>query len=106
MVDLLAGLLSDAAYVTDVQAWDKNPGVAQNLGDVFVLIDVARLGGTAWLHERMEDFRAILTSTPAADPDVPVMATGARELAAYARQRRDGVSVLRADLDAVAALAG
>lgn len=106
MVDLFAGLLSNAAYLTHVQAWDKNPGVAQNLGHVFVLIDVAKLGGTAWLRERMEDFRGILTSTPAADPDAPVMAPGARELAAYARQRRDGVSVLRADLDAVTALAG
>ncbi|NVO12559.1 MAG: Ldh family oxidoreductase [Rhodoplanes sp.] len=106
MVDLFAGLLSDAAYLTHVQAWDKNPGVAQNLGHVFVLIDVAKLGGAEWLHARMEDFGSILASTPAADPDAPVMAPGAREFAAYARQRRDGVSVLQADLDAVVALAG
>lgn len=106
MVDLFAGLLSGAAYLTHVQAWDKNPGVAQDLGHVFVLIDTAKLGGTDWLHARMEDFRAILRSTPAADPQAPVMAPGDRELAAYRRQQRDGVSVLAADLEAVTKLAG
>ena len=73
---------------------------------MFVLIDTAPLGGTAWLHARMDDLRAVLQSTPPADPDAPVIAPGDRELVAYKRQKRDGVSVLAADLDAVTALAG
>lgn len=101
MVDLLAGLLSDASYLTHVQAWDKNPGVAQGLGHVFIVIDVGRLGAADWLHARMEDFRDILLSTPAADPATPVMAPGDRELAAYVRSRRDGVTVSVTDLQAV-----
>jgi LDH2 family malate/lactate/ureidoglycolate dehydrogenase len=106
MVDLLAGLLSGAAYLTHVQAWDKNPEAAQNLGHVFILIDTAKLHAADWMRERMADFGAILRSTPAADPAQPVMAPGDREMALHAKASREGVSVAAADLDAVRALAG
>jgi LDH2 family malate/lactate/ureidoglycolate dehydrogenase len=106
MVDLLAGLLSGAAYLTHVQAWDKNPEAAQNLGHVFILIDTAKLGPAAWLKERMEDFRRILTETPPTDPAAPVMAPGDREFASKTRALREGVLVAAADLEAVRALAG
>jgi LDH2 family malate/lactate/ureidoglycolate dehydrogenase len=105
MVDLFAGMLSGAAYLTHVQAWDKNPGLAQNLGHVFMLIDTAKFGPSLRLHERMADFREILTSTPPADPAAPVMAPGDREMAAYARARKDGVRVLASDLKELEALA-
>jgi LDH2 family malate/lactate/ureidoglycolate dehydrogenase len=105
MIDLLAGLLSGAAYLTHVQAWDKNPGAAQNLGHVFILIDTSRLQTREWLQEHMADFGAILRETPAADPASPVMAPGDREMATYARRKRDGVVVSTADLSAVEALA-
>ncbi|TPG59834.1 Ldh family oxidoreductase [Roseomonas nepalensis] len=105
MVDLLAGLLSGAAYLTHVQAWDKNPGAAQNLGHVFILIDTTKLHAADWMRERLADFGAILRGTPAADPAQPVMAPGDREMAMLARARRDGVPVAAADLAAVEALA-
>lgn len=104
MVDLLAGLLSGAAYLTQVEAWDKNPGLAQNLGHVFILIDTQKLGSQAWLHERMDDFREILNSTPPADPAAPVLAPGERELKIYARQKDEGVAVAEADLAALKAM--
>lgn len=106
MVDLLAGLLSGAAYLTHVQAWDKNPEAAQNLGHVFILIDTTKLHSADWMRERMADFGAILRDTPAADPAQPVMAPGDREMALYARSRRDGVTVATADLDALQATIG
>ncbi|WP_458098061.1 Ldh family oxidoreductase [Roseomonas sp. WA12] len=106
MVDLLAGLLSGAAYLTHVQAWDKNPEAAQNLGHVFILIDTAKLHAADWMRERMADFGAILRSTPAADPAQPVMAPGDREMAMHARAMREGVSVATADMESVRALAG
>lgn len=105
MVDLFAGMLSGAAYLTHVQAWDKNPGLAQNLGHFFLAIDTARVAPGSWLHDRMSDFRSILLSTPAADPSTPVMAPGERELAAYRRGQRDGVRVVTSDLKEVEALA-
>jgi LDH2 family malate/lactate/ureidoglycolate dehydrogenase len=106
MVDLLAGLLSGAAYLTHVQAWDKNPEAAQNLGHVFILIDTTKLHSAEWMRERMADFGAILRSTPAADPAQPVMAPGDREMALYAKSRQEGVTVATADLEAMQAPAG
>jgi LDH2 family malate/lactate/ureidoglycolate dehydrogenase len=105
MVDLLAGLLSGAAFLTQVEAWDKNPGLAQNLGHFFILIDTQKLGSQAWLHARMDEFREILSSTPPADPTAPVLAPGERELKTYARQKSAGVAVAAADLAALKAMA-
>lgn len=104
MVDLLAGLLSGAAFLTQVEAWDKNPGLAQNLGHFFILIDTQKLGSQAWLHARMDEFREILNSTPPADPAAPVLAPGERELKTYARQKSGGVAVAEADLAALKAM--
>jgi LDH2 family malate/lactate/ureidoglycolate dehydrogenase len=106
MVDMLAGLLSGASYLTHVQAWDKNPGAAQDLGHVFILIDTSKLGSADWLRERMADFAAILHDTPAADPGAPVMLPGEREMASYARSQREGVRVAAADLQKLEELAG
>jgi LDH2 family malate/lactate/ureidoglycolate dehydrogenase len=103
MVDLLAGLLSGAAFLTHVEAWDKNPGAAQNLGHVFILIDAGKLGTSGWLGERMKDFIGILRETPPADPAAPVMTPGERELKAHAKAQRDGVSVGEKDFAAIAA---
>lgn len=106
MVDLLAGLLSGAAYLTRVRAWDKQPEVAQDLGHVFIALDATKLGAADALKERMADFAAILHDTPAADPARPVMLPGEREIAALHRQRRDGVRLAAADLRQVEELAG
>lgn len=71
MVDLFAGLLSNAAYLTHVKSWVDAPDEPQNLGHFFLLIDTRRLGSTQWLAERMNDFAAILHASPAADPARP-----------------------------------
>jgi LDH2 family malate/lactate/ureidoglycolate dehydrogenase len=106
MVDLLAGLLSGAAYLTHVRAWDKDPGAAQDLGHVFIAIDTAKLGAAEALHARMSDFAAILHATPPADPARPVMLPGEREMGALHRQRREGVRIAAADLHRLEELAG
>ncbi|MFC7738773.1 Ldh family oxidoreductase [Roseomonas sp. GCM10028921] len=106
MVDMLAGLLSGASYLTRVKAWDKDPGVAQDLGHVFILIDATRLGSAEWLRDRVADFAAILHDTPPADPAAPVMLPGEREMASLARGRREGVRVAADDLDRLKALVG
>ncbi|WP_233214262.1 Ldh family oxidoreductase [Pollutimonas nitritireducens] len=93
MVDMLAGLLSNAAYLTHVKSWVDAPDEPQNLGHFFILIDTARLGSPSWLAERMNDFAAILHASPAADADRPVIVPGEIELANMARQQRDGIAV-------------
>lgn len=108
MVDLLAGLLSGAAYLTHVRSWVDNPDQPQNLGHFFLLIDMKRLGTSGWLAERMADFRGILHSTPPADPDAPVLLPGEIELNNLARQRSEGItleSAVLAKLEALAARA-
>lgn len=93
MVDMLAGVLSGAAYLTHVRSWVDNPDAPQNLGHFFLLIDTKPLGAQDWLAERIADFSAILHSTPPADPDAPVLLPGEIELDNMARQRREGITL-------------
>jgi len=106
MVDLLSGLLSGASYLTRVKAWDKEPEAHQDLGHFFILIDTKRLARPDALAGRMEDFKSIIRSTPAADPARPVRLPGDMEFEALRRQRREGVSVAAEDLADLERLAG
>jgi len=93
VVDLFAGLLSGAAYLTHVKSWSDNPELPQDLGHFFFVIDAGRLGPPQWLAERMQDFIAILHATPPADADRPVLVPGEIEMRKLARQRRDGITI-------------
>ena len=93
IVDMFAGLLSGAAYLTHVKSWVDAPDEPQNLGHFFILIDTQRLGSTAWLAERMNDFAAILHDSPPADAMRPVLVPGEIELDNLARHRRDGLAL-------------
>ena len=93
MVDLFAGLLSGSAYLTHVKSWVDVPDEPQNLGHFFILIDARRLGSTAWLTERMNDFAAILHASPPAEASRPVLVPGEIELNNLARHRRDGLAL-------------
>jgi len=91
MVDLFAGLLSDAAYLTHVKSWSDAPDQPQNLGHFLILIDTRRLGSTDWLAARMRDFAMILHDSPPADPMQKVIVPGEIELGKLRRQRQDGI---------------
>jgi LDH2 family malate/lactate/ureidoglycolate dehydrogenase len=97
LVDLFAGLLSGAAYLTHVKSWVDEPDLPQNLGHFFILVDTTKLGLGSLLADRVDDFRAILHGTPAYDPGNPVKLPGEMELERLARQRRDGI-VVEADV--------
>ena len=96
MVDLFAGLLSGAAYLTHVKSWVDEPESPQNLGHVFVLIDTQKLG-LGDFASRMNDFASILHDTPAVDEKAPVLLPGEREIARLKAQRHGGI-VLDADV--------
>lgn len=109
IVDLFAGLLSGAAYLTRVSSWSENPEAPQDLGHFFLLIDASRLGPADWLAARMRDFAAILHDTPPADPAAPVLLPGEIELDRLDLHRRDGLALdpaLLAKLESLAARAG
>lgn len=108
MVDLFAGILSGASYLTRVNSWVDEPQLPQDLGHFFVLVDTRRLGSAEWLAERVRDFASIVHDTPAADPANPVRLPGEIEMGRFERQRRDGIAIdpaLRAKLQAYAARA-
>ncbi|HEX3097739.1 MAG TPA: Ldh family oxidoreductase, partial [Usitatibacter sp.] len=90
MVDLLAGVLSGASYLTHVNSWIDEPQLEQRIGHFFVVIDTARLGSPEWLAGRVADFAAIVHGTPAANPSQPVRLPGEREMSEMKRQQRDG----------------
>jgi LDH2 family malate/lactate/ureidoglycolate dehydrogenase len=91
LVDMFAGLLSNAAYLTHVKSWVDAPDEPQNLGHFFILIDTRLLGSAQWLSERMMDFAAILHDSPAVDAARPVIVPGEIELKKMAQQRADGI---------------
>ena len=92
MVDLFAGLLSGAAFLTHVKSWVDEPELPQNLGHFFILIDTARLGLTD-LGARIKDFEQILHASPPVDPALPVRLPGAQEIARMKAQGRDGIAL-------------
>lgn len=106
MVDLFAGLLSDAAYLTHVKSWVDAPDEPQNLGHFFLLIDTRRLGSAAWLASRMSDFAAILHGSPSVQEDKPVIVPGEIELSNMARQRASGIEIDAATMDLLRKRAG
>jgi LDH2 family malate/lactate/ureidoglycolate dehydrogenase len=91
VVDLLAGLLSGASYLTHVKSWIDEPDQPQDIGHFYLLFDTARLGSTEWLAKRMADFCDILRSTPPSNPEVRVRVPGDGEFATLERHQREGV---------------
>lgn len=105
IVDLFAGLLSGAAFLTHVSSWSENPEAPSDLGHFFFLIDASRLGPADWLAGRMRDFAAILHDTPPADPAAPVLLPGEIELGRLERHRREGIALDPALLSRLESLA-
>lgn len=91
LVDMFAGLLSNAAYLTHVKSWVDAPDEPQNLGHFFILINTKMLGSPEWLAARMTDFANILHDSPAADPLHPVIVPGEIELRKMEQQKKSGV---------------
>ena len=91
MVDMFAGLLSNAAYLTHVKSWVDAPDEPQNLGHFFILIDTSKLGSPQWLKARMMDFAEILHESPPADPARPVIVPGEIELSKMRQQQQNGI---------------
>jgi ureidoglycolate dehydrogenase (NAD+) len=105
MMDLLAGLLSGANYLTHVRSWLEAPSDPQNLGHFFLLLDSSRLGPQEWLAERMTDFAAIVHDTPPADPNAPVLLPGEIEMRKFRRAEKEGIMLERKVLDELRARA-
>jgi ureidoglycolate dehydrogenase (NAD+) len=104
-VDLLAGVLAGAGYLTHVHSWLDDAALPGNLGHFFILVDTRVLGSTEWLAQRMADFAAIVHETPPSDPAVAVRMPGERELERLELHRREGIAMDAALLARLEALA-
>lgn len=93
MVDLFAGLLSGASYLTHVSSWVDTPEAPQDLGHFFLAVDTARLGPERWLGEAVADFAGILKDTPPLDAARPVLLPGEMEMRRFHEQQRNGIRV-------------
>ncbi len=93
MVDLFAGVLSGAGYLTHVKSWLDQPTEPGNLGHFFIAVDTSRLGSSEWLAQRVGDFASIVHGTPAADASKPVRLPGEIEMENLRRHRRDGIEL-------------
>lgn len=93
MVDMFAGLLSGAAYLTHVSSWVDAPDQPQNLGHFILCIDAARLADAAMLSRLVDDFAAIVKSTPQVDPATPVMLPGEIERNAFRQAQTKGIEL-------------
>ena len=92
-VDMLAGLLSGAAYLTHVKSWLDEPDLPQNLGHFFILINTQLLGNSEWLAQKMLDFASILHDSQAADPQKPVIVPGEIELNKMQDYLQNGIPI-------------
>jgi LDH2 family malate/lactate/ureidoglycolate dehydrogenase len=105
IVDLFAGVLTGASYLTRVVPWMEEPGKPQGLGHFFIAIDTRMLGAAEWLAARVRDFASILHETPAADPAQPVVLPGEIELRKMAHHRAHGIPIENAVLEKLRAFA-
>lgn len=91
--DLLAGLLSGSAILSEIPNAAETPSAVQNLGHMFLAIDASRLLPPDTLAARMRDAASIVADTPAVDPECPPRLPGARAVAALYASRRDGLEL-------------
>ncbi len=109
-VEMLAGVWSGAAFLTQIAdlARDETEDkpVTQDLGQAFIVLDLARFQPGDTGAARMAEARARLTAIPPAYADAPVRLPGDRALAHLAQARAEGVPVAARTLAALRELAG
>ncbi|HEX9703532.1 MAG TPA: Ldh family oxidoreductase [Rhodospirillales bacterium] len=104
-VDILAGVLTGANFLTGVASWVDHPDTPQGAGHFFLLIDPGRLVGADAFADAITRFCGSIRSTRPADPAQPVILPGEREQARRRAAIVDGVAVaddLLAEVEALA----
>lgn len=92
-VDILAGVITGAGFLTGIASWTEQPKEPQRAGHFFLLIDPARLTGADAFAKSMTEFRQIVRSTRPADPESPVLLPGEREQKHRQATLTEGVTV-------------
>ncbi|MBQ8506817.1 MAG: Ldh family oxidoreductase [Clostridia bacterium] len=102
MVESLAGLLSGAAMLSDIHAWNKNPGQGGNVGHIIIALDPKKLNPSLNLPAQVETMIEELASARRAPGVERILFPGQleheREQAAIAH----GFSLPQVTMDALA----
>ena len=104
-VDMLAGVLSGARFLTDITPWTDFPERPSGTGHFFLLLDPARLLGAEAYGQAIDRFRHLIRSTPPAEVTQPVQIPGEREQARRVEALAKGVEIpaeLMAKIEALA----
>ncbi|SMX44484.1 Ldh family oxidoreductase [Maliponia aquimaris] len=105
-LDLMAGGLSGAAMLSEVPTAADTPGAPQDLGQMILLVDAARLLPDTDRAARLDTAARIVGQSPALNPAQPPRLPGARALARLQKARAEGIDIPSALLSDLETLAG
>lgn len=92
-LDLLVSGLSGAAMLSEIPASVDHPESAQNLGQMFILIDAKLLSPDEDRRKRMDDAEQMILDTPAIDDDSQLRLPGARALKSLKEAHENGIDI-------------
>ncbi len=105
MVESLAGILSGAALLEDIHAWNKNPDQGGNVGHCFIAIDPKRINPGFDLPGRAEEMLEKLTGSPKAPGVERIYFPGQIEQEKEAAANAEGIPLPQATENALARVA-
>ena len=101
MVETMAGLLSGAAMLSDIHAWNKNPDQSGNVGHLIIAMDPKKLNPNVDMPARTEAMIEELASARKAPGVDRILFPGQLEHEKEAIARENGVNLPQATLDAM-----
>lgn len=93
-LDLLAGGLSGAAMLSEIPATIDHPQNAQNLGQMFILIDAKLLSPDEERRQRMDHAEQMILDTPTLEEGSNVRLPGTRALKSLKDARENGMDIV------------
>ena len=104
MVEVLAGLLSGAAMLGDIHAWNRDPEHGGNVGHMIVAIDPKTISPEVDLTARVEQMIEQLAAARRAPGVERILYPGQLEHEREAAAEKNGLTLPRATLDALRAV--
>lgn len=105
LVDILAGVLTGGAVSPEVRSLFQQSKAPQRVCHFFIAIDPARVLGRAAYDARIDALCRMMTTTPAFDPDRPVLIPGEVEARTLADRIANGIPMTPTELATLEALA-
>lgn len=105
MVESMAGLLSGAAMLSDIHAWNTDPNRSGNVGHMFIALDPAKLNPNIDLPKRAEAMIEELASARRAPGVDRILYPGQLEHEREDSAKANGTALPQATLDALAKVA-